>query len=203
MVKKVVTRKAAPAKPKMPEQGKGKGVTKIGVQKVIQLRLDFIVRQGAQYEGESYQEVEAKLQKFVEENWPEAHFHRSGGYYLIDSPEGQREVCRPDDFDFENMTRKPGTRPPSWSMDKELAASIERQYRVLEEMERPPLARNPGNLYTTAETDKLRAETTKAAEKNLDRIAAERPDLIKRPATKAQPKAVNPTKKVLVRKKAS
>lgn len=198
MVKRVVARKAAPApKPKMPEQGVGKGPTKIGVQKVIQIRLDFMVRQGAQYEGESYQEVERKLKDFVEANWPEAYYHRSGGYYLIDSPEGQREVCRPDDFDFETMTRRPGTRPPDWSMSKEMAASIERQYRVLEEMGNPPLSRNPGDLYTTKEIDKLKSESSKVAEKKLDRIADEQKDLIKRPLPLKKAAA----KKVIVRKK--
>lgn len=190
VVKKATTKEEVPPKPKnnMPVQGKGKGVHGRGVHKVFQLRLDFLVSQGDTYEGESYYEVEKKLGDFIQANWPGASFHRTGGYYLIDGPDGLREACRPDDFDHGTMQRIPGTRPPSWSVSPEQLASLDRQYRVLEDEARPnKLAMRPGNLYTGPEMDKLKSESAKLAEKKFKAIAKERPDLI--PA-KAAPKKV-------------
>lgn len=217
MTKKVIVRKSVsseepePPKLKMPVQGVGKGGTNIGVQKVYQLRVDFMMSQGGMYEGEDYETVERELREFVKTRWPKALFTRTGGYYLIESVvEGHREVCLPQDFDFPTMTRKPGTRPPSWATEPSLAASIEREYRVVEESWNPnTLARNPTNLLTTKEVDykhKLEAEqklraakevTEQEADKKLDEIAEERPDLIQRPAVK---KAA-PVPKKFVRKK--
>lgn len=212
MTKKVIVRKSAsseePPKLKMPVQGVGKGETKIGVQKVYQLRVDFMMSQGGMYEGESYETVEKELREFVATRWPKSLFTRTGGYYLIESVvEGHREVCLPQDFDFPTMTRKPGTRPPSWATDPNLAASIEREYRVVEESWNPNhLARNAPNLLTTKEVDlkhRLQAEqklrqaksvTEQEADKKLDEIAEERPDLIQRPAVKKAAPALNPKK---------
>jgi hypothetical protein len=155
---------AAPAKETAPEdkrlakQGKGTGVTGIGVQKVFQLRLDFMVSQGSKYEGESHGQVMAKIEALIKAEYPDALFTPTGGYYLIDGDGtyGQREVCRPQDFDHETMSRRPGTFPPSWSLSAEMQASVERQLRVLRELQNPPMSRQPGNLYTTQELDRLK-----------------------------------------------
>jgi hypothetical protein len=199
------------------EQGQGKGATGIGVQKVFQLRLDMIVSHGGKYEGESHEQVMAKMEAFVKENWPDAHFTPTGGYYLIDGDGtwGQREVCRPADFDFENMRRKPGTFPPSWSLTAEMQVNLERQLRVLQEHTQPPITRNPPQLYTAKELDRIKQldqVVHRGKNKRLAEIAEERPDLIdKKQVPKQGTKIVvkktgaksKPRQKVLVRKRTS
>jgi hypothetical protein len=196
-------------------QGKGKGVTGIGVQKVFQLRLDFLVSQKSTYEKESHASVMAEMERMIKERWPEALFTPTGGYYLIDGDGtyGNREVCRPQDFDHETMQRKSGTLPPSWSLNAEMQLSVERQLRVLRELQNPEISRQPGNLYTTQEFDRLKeisstnnekhdrkarpitlkntsalqrvkSDAAAAANEKLDEIAAERPDLIQLPVKK-------------------
>lgn len=210
-----VSAKDIPDKDGPADQGLGKAAG-IGVQKVFQLRLDFIVSHGNKYDGESHEEVMAKFRAFVKENWPDAHFTPTGGYYLIDDADGRREVCRPQDFDCATMARKPGTHPPSWSLTAEQQTALERQMRVTRELAQPALTRNPTTLYTAKELDRmaeLDREVKRGKAKALGQIAEEHPEMVRSTKPKAvkvfrAPAPAEPARKpqrskVLIRKRPS
>lgn len=184
----------------------GKSDSGKSVQKVVQLRMDFMVSNGNGDRENSFEAVQDRIRELILAEFPNARFTPTGGYYILDG-----KVCRPGDFDRETMDRKPGTFPPLWSLTAEEQAEVKRQQRVLEDAVRPnTLARQPANLRTSREldelkkqaereqqtvrrvshqTDELRAlakEAEKEQKKVLRRISQERPDLI--PAEEAPKK---------------
>lgn len=126
------------------------------VQKQIQAQVRFIVSNGDKYREESIEDLIEAFRQFTKERWPGANFTPVGSYYLVDG-----KVCRPEDFDRKTMDRKPGTFPPSWSLqgeDKKESILAERNA----EQEKNPnkLAHQPKKLLTSKEMDSLNASSS-------------------------------------------
>jgi hypothetical protein len=118
----------------------------------LEIKMGMIVSNGNKYRDETIEEFIEALRSFAKERWPNCNFTSVGSYYIIDG-----KVCRPEDFDRETMDRKPGTFPPSWSVqgdDKKDALLSERN---AEQAKNPnKLAHQPENLLTSKEMDALK-----------------------------------------------
>jgi hypothetical protein len=132
------------------------------VQKQIQFQVNLLVSNGNTYRSETLEEFTDAFRVFAKERWPTANFTPTGGYYLIDG-----KVCRPEDFDRETMDRKPGTHPPSWSVQgDERKASILAERNEEQKKNTNALSRQPENLLTSRELDMVKkSEPAPAAPK--------------------------------------
>lgn len=109
----------------------------------------------------TWEEVQQEIRELLEKRYPNGHFTPSGGHLLIHEGSGKVQACYPHDFDYETMDRKPGTTPPLYTLSqeeqkevRELQRQVE-QRAVREAATGNGLARNPTNLLTTRETDRL------------------------------------------------
>lgn len=144
------------------------------VQKVLQFRMDVMVSNGNGDRGTSFEEFQSVIREMIKERYPTAQFTPSGGYYLIDG-----KVCRPTDFDWETMDRKPGTYPPLWSLTAQEQMEVKQQQRIREDAARAnTLSRQPPNLRTSRELDELKKITAQEKGRTLRSISKERPDLV-------------------------
>lgn len=169
---KVVRTRRAAAQQKDPGSG-------LGVQKVVYGQVNFILGQGGAHEDISHEDIQQALEEFIEQRWPDSRMTMTGGHYLIDGKEkGGREVCRFDDFDRKTMTRKPGTLPPSYTLSegftKKEALAAERilaERNSRQAVEVNELAKQPDNLLTSKELDRVKSsEVVPAPKKKLVRV---------------------------------
>lgn len=152
---KVVVRKASKEKPVKQDPEKW-------VSHNFEFRHQFLVGLKMMEGGEpvdgvpTWEEVQDEIRELLKKRFPNGHFTPSGGYLLIHE-EGRVSACYPNDFDYETMNRKPGTHPPLYTLSQEEQKEVGVLQRIERESKNPNhLARNPTNLLTTQETDRLR-----------------------------------------------
>lgn len=109
----------------------------------------------------TWEEVQEEIREVLLKRFPHGKFTPSGGYILIREDDARVRACYPQDFDYETMSRKPGTVPPLYTLSQEeqkevrdLQRQVE-QRAVREAATGNSLARNPTNLLTARETDRL------------------------------------------------
>jgi len=141
--------KVVRSKPKPPEDG-GRRVSynfEFKHQFIVGLRVNG---------GPTFEEVQQEIQKMLLEKYPNGVFTPSGGYILIDG-----RACYPWDFDYEKQDRKPGTKPPLYTLSEDERREIAIDERIQRERDRERrtgngLATNPTHLLTDRESSRLR-----------------------------------------------
>lgn len=123
------------------------------VQKTLEFKHGFMVGLGDEYRDVTWEDMQERIRKVLENEFPGGLFTPVGGLILING-----RACYPHDFDYGTMDRKPGTKPPLYTLTKEEQDAIRVEERIARESQNPnTLARNPTNLLTSRETDKLNA----------------------------------------------
>lgn len=147
---KVVRAKPLRVKPKAQKQNQDSGKR---VQKTIEFKHGFMVGLSNGFREVTWEDMQERIRKALEAEFPGGSFTPVGGLILIDG-----KACYPHDFDYETMDRKPGTHPPLYTLTKEEQDEVRVLERIDRESKNPnKLARNPTNLLTSRELDRLNA----------------------------------------------
>ena len=168
--------KAIRVKPKPPEEKSSTGDKEDRrISYNFEFRHQFIVGIRMLESGVTYEQVQQDILDMLRAKYPGGVFTPSGGYILIDG-----KACYPGDFDYETRDRRPGTRPPLYT----LTAEEQREIGLLDRIERERkreiqtgngLATNPTHLLTAPEVDRLKKfrekqGTSKEAERRPVRV---------------------------------
>lgn len=132
------------------------------IQKTFEFKHGFMLGLGDDYRDVTWEEMQDRIRKALAAEFPGGLFTPVGGHILING-----RACYPHDFDYGTMDRKPGTRPPLYTLTKEEQDAIRVQERVERESKYTNhLAKNPTHLLTSRETtelNRLRQNASKSA----------------------------------------
>lgn len=136
------------------------------INKHFEFKFGFMVGLKDDYRDVTWEQMQQEIRELLQRKYPGGNFTAVGGYILIDG-----RACYPQDFDYEAMDRKPGTKPPLYTLTPE----EQKQIQILERLEREgrldnALAKNPSHLFTSKETDRLREFRQKKGSKPVTEV---------------------------------